>query len=630
MAALQVAASERRSVPLVQAERREISRRSCTDLPCCVLFLGCLALVAVAASLGFRYGNSEALDRFVSGRDYEGRACGQDQGVEGYKLAYFTLAEGHAAVSGVRWTGSARSELKIVCTSKCPQGAPGDTTKPTAARERGLCPDDAYGPGRGNITLPGNCTWYGGNTTRFARYCIDLEVFDPDVQWGQFAEDIRASWPVLAAAPAVALVLGFLFLGFVHRCGASCFWATLLITTLVPLGAGIAIYQQADSRGGASMPGLSKVSPSNLKLAAYTLWALSGAMLLIMCCFVSAIKNVVAVMRATSQFLKDVPSQMLQPVLVGVAQFVVFVGWLVIFVGVASIGAEEGDMKKCLELGDVYCLEWSTNTHVGGLIFLSFMLYWSLNFLHALSHFGTSSAVVAWYFTPVDVLTGRKLPAGGGHAFCDCRLTVRSFCRGLVCHPGSLAFGAFAISLAQCGRLLMWWASKDSESNPQNPLARCVRQCVNCIADCFARFIEFVSEHAYAEVALRGEGFCSSAKASAAAACLKPALFALVGRVALAVRLLGVLSVVAGTTYATGLLLAIWPPPGLHSAAMPLAFAAVVAFVVGEVMLHPFSAAARASLHCLVLDESRSCDMGLPAPEHAPPGLLRLAEERER
>ncbi|CAK0893951.1 unnamed protein product, partial [Prorocentrum cordatum] len=397
-----------------------------------------------------------------------------------------------------------------------------------------------------NITLPGNCTWYGGNTTRFARYCIDLEVFDPDVQWGQFAEDIRASWPVLAAAPAVALVLGFLFLGFVHRCGASCFWATLLITTLVPLGAGIAIYQQADSRGGASMPGLSKVSPSNLKLAAYTLWALSGAMLLIMCCFVSAIKNVVAVMRATSQFLKDVPSQMLQPVLVGVAQFVVFVGWLVIFVGVASIGAEEGDMKKCLELGDVYCLEWSTNTHVGGLIFLSFMLYWSLNFLHALSHFGTSSAVVAWYFTPVDVLTGRKLPAGGGHAFCDCRLTVRSFCRGLVCHPGSLAFGAFAISLAQCGRLLMWWASKDSESNPQNPLARCVRQCVNCIADCFARFIEFVSEHAYAEVALRGEGFCSSAKASAAAACLKPALFALVGRVALAVRLLGVLSVVAG------------------------------------------------------------------------------------
>merc|ERR1719226_344789 len=148
-------------------------------------------------------------------------------------------------------------------------------------------------------------------------------------------------------------------------------------------------------------------------MVAFGLWCFTGVTIVLLCCFASTIKNVIAVMKATSQFLEDVPSQMVQPVIVGIVQFCVLAMWAPIFIEVASIGVEEGDEKKCLAIGDFYCLEWSTTNQQYGLVFLLFMLYWVVNFLHALSHFGTSYAMNAWYFSSADVMTGRKKPLLG-------------------------------------------------------------------------------------------------------------------------------------------------------------------------------------------------------------------------
>lgn len=137
-------------------------------------------------------------------------------------------------------------------------------------------------------------------------------------------------------------------------------------------------------------------------------------------------------------------------------------------------------------------------------------------------------------------------------------------------HSGSLAFGAFMISLARVGQLLLWWAQKHDEPLNRNPVIRCVWRCVNCLADCFARFIEMVSEHAYVEVALQGHDFCTSAKKALAMVATKPHLFALVSRVAAAVRVMGVVFVVAGTLYISASGLIWFPPKGLTSATVPL------------------------------------------------------------
>ena len=42
-------------------------------------------------------------------------------------------------------------------------------------------------------------------------------------------------------------------------------------------------------------------------------------------------------------------------------------------------------------------------------------------------------------------------------------------------------------------------------------IARTVMACTRCCLDCFHRFVKFINENAYIQVALTGENFCTSA-----------------------------------------------------------------------------------------------------------------------
>mmetsp|Transcript_65360 Transcript_65360/g.210683 ORF Transcript_65360/g.210683 Transcript_65360/m.210683 type:complete len:637 (+) Transcript_65360:76-1986(+) len=613
--ALQVM-SQVHGTPLVGAR----PGRRCTDALCCLVFMLAILAMLALGGLGVRYGDTQVLVRFARGRDNQGRICGVDTGVEEFGLTYFTLPNGSKPIAPGHWSAHERSLLRPVCTSKCPQTVASDASGAVRVREADLCPPEAY---------PDMCTWYGGNTSTLAYYCVDLQAFHLDWEWQQWLQDLRTSAPALAVVPFVAILLGFLFLGFVTRCGSLCIWITLCATILIPAAAGIWIFQEAHSiaSGSSKATDVGHLKPETQKEIAYSLWAVAAAVLLLACCFARSVHGVISVLRMTSQFLSHVPSQMLQPTLIGLVQLLVFGLWLVLFVQVASIGVQEGEQSSCLVSGDVFCLEWNSQAQFYGLAFLVLMLYWLLNFLHALSHFGTSYAVGAWYFAAVDPLTGRKEPAEGSHSCCDCRLSMRALCYGLTRHPGSLALGAFVITLAEIGRLLLWWAKRSEGAAPRNPVVACVRRCTDCLADCFARFVEFVSEHAYVEIALKETGFWTSAQKATAMAVSQPALFLLVGRVTCAVRLLGTAVITAGTTYALALLLIWLRFDGLSSTRAPLVTAAIAAFATSQVMMHPFNAAARACLHCFCLDEDHMRALGMSAPAHTPQPLQQLIDE---
>jgi hypothetical protein len=376
-----------------------------------------------------------------------------------------------------------------------------------------------------------------------------------------------------------------------------------------------------------SSHGIDSFKPSTQRQIAIGLWVLSAIMLLLVCLFASAIKSIVQVLRSTSKFLEDVPSQMLQPLVFGIVQVLVLGIGLILFVQVASIGVEKGDRNQCLVDGDLYCLKWTSQVQWFGLAYILFITFWVVNFKHALSHFATSFAVYKWFFVREDPLTGRKMPHQGGHHCCDFRLTVRAVGVGLARNPGSLAFGALLVSVARIGRFLLWWVFKKEEEHNMNQVARCAARCLNCLAGCMERCIEFVTEHAYVEVAIQSKGFCASARKAMALTLEKPALFALEGRVASVVRSFGVVLVVGTSAFYAICALIVSRPPGLTSLTVPMVLAAVGSFLVGEVMMHPFTAAARAMLHCLVLDEERSSLTmgGDVAPVYTPQHLQALA-----
>lgn len=577
---------------------------------------------------GFENGDKTALLRLTTARDFKGRFCGHDKGVEDFSLAFWALpANGTPAPA--TWTAATLDQLQVVCTKLCPRGgARGQAVQP---READLCPGDSVDNGENW------CAWYGGNTTKLAGYCVDASIFGDiattsSEKWipsaGEWIPDIQASARILLTVPFVAVLSGMAFLSFVHHCGVMCIWGTLLLVAIVPAVTGIWVYDHASGSHGpvSSSHGIDSFKPSTQRQIAIALLVLSAIMMLLVCLFAGAVKSIVQVLRSTSKFLEDVPSQMLQPLAFGLVQMLVLAIGLILFVQVASIGVEKGDRKQCLVDGDLYCLEWTSQVQWLGLAYILFVTFWVVNFKHALSHFATSFAVYKWFFVREDPLTGRKMPHHGGHHCCDFRLTARGVFTGLARNPGSLAFGALLVSIARIGRFLLWWVFKKEEQRDMNPVGRCAARCLNCLAGCMERCIEFVTEHAYVEVAIQSKGFCASARKAMALTIEKPALFALVGRVAGVIRCMGVVLVVAISSFWTICGLIVYRPP-VTGLTVPMVVAAVGSFLVGEVMMHPFTAAARAALHCLVLDEERSSLTmgGDVAPVYTPQHLQALA-----
>lgn len=581
---------------------RDRNQRTCTDSPCCLLFGVAIAAFAFLGVYAVQHRNTDVLDRIQSGRDFKHRRCGVDAGVEDFKFVYFTFKVNHTPVQVSSWSAELRSQLKPVCTNKCPQADPdiSNMSVPSRSSDK-VCPTDMY---------PDWCTWYGAQTLAVARYCIDINAFTSTAPNAAWLQDLKASaWHILIAFP-VAVVVGFVFLFVVQNCGVVFVWAFLFVTAAIPIGVGWWVH--TETQKSSSLP-VHKLDPKQLKILEFALYALGGLILLFAFIFCRTVRGVARVIEATAKFLKDVPSQMLQPLVFAALYLIVIVAWLAVFICFTSMFVEEGKEQQCLEIGNVFCLEWNTTNIAYGIVFLLLMLYWLSNFLHALSHFGTSLAVITWYEdSSTDELAG---------TCCDFKRTLKSIGTGLGKNVGSLAFGSLVMSAAKTVKLLLWWVTKENESQSNNQCMKCVFRVMTCLAECLERFINFVTEHAYVEVALCSTTFCKSCTEGLARAVRHPGMFTVVGYSVFVLRILGIIIVTASSTYVVFLSLVFATPEGLQSKATPtpLIAAALCGGTVAELMLHPMTVTARAALHCFCKAKEDAEHYGRPpirTPQH--------------
>lgn len=596
---------------------RETQRKSCTDWYCCLLFVVCLAATGVLAGYGFHNGDTKNLELVLRGQDLEGQTCGRSSGVKDFPLTYFTLEKGQTAPTD--WNDNSRKKLKPVCTNKCPSY---EDTRTSETREAGRCASNMY---------PDNCTWYGGNTTQLMNYCLDPDVFGVSLNgasdWGT---DIHAAmWHLLFIFP-VAIIIGLLYLTTMEKCGGLFIWSLIALVILVPAGVGFFLFHDATS--DTHLQNVVHIKPQDEKTIAIVFWAISAIFALIACCSLKSINGVAKVVKFTSEFLKDVPSQFVQPLLFAIVHLIVIAAWFTILFLVLSVWVHKGDakeMQSCLADQDFLCVKWDTGAAAGATVFLLLMIFWMLNFLHACSHFGTAFAVHEWYFTSPDPITGNRKPGSGGHTLCDCKLSAKGVSTGLRRHSGSFAFGSLCISICKVIKFLLCWLKKDAETRSGNPVLKCVLRCAVCLAECMERFIVFVSEHAYVEMAIQGQGFCKSAQEAMVLTVRNPVLFAVVGRVACLVKVLGVALITMVGAYVVHLTLQWFPPkPAPQSSVPPIVAAALFSLFFGELMMHPFTAASRAALHCFVLDKSSSYD-GSRAAQYCPQALNTFVEEHD-
>merc|ERR1711957_688369 len=101
--------------------------------------------------------------------------------------------------------------------------------------------------------------------------------------------------------------------------------------------------------------------------------------------------------------------------------------------------------------------------------------------------------------------------------------------------------------------------------NKENPVYKCLKCCIRCMLWCLDKYVKFISENAYIQIALRSKSFCTSAWES---------------------------FVVIKGSY-----------PEVSQPLVPAIIVSIVAYVIGSIFLSVFSFSANTILHCFIADE---------------------------
>lgn len=103
--------------------------RSCTDWPCCIVFVLFLVGMAVASGYAITTGDPTIL---LTGWDYNGNGCGYSEATKDYPYLYWPSPDPSAFdpssdfTSGIDWTSLGISQLNDlfkygVCVKECPK-----------------------------------------------------------------------------------------------------------------------------------------------------------------------------------------------------------------------------------------------------------------------------------------------------------------------------------------------------------------------------------------------------------------------------------------------------------------------------------------------------------------------------
>ncbi|KAM9392175.1 choline transporter-like protein 2 isoform 2-T2 [Pholidichthys leucotaenia] len=128
-----------------------------------------------------------------------------------------------------------------------------------------------------------------------------------------------------------------------------------------------------------------------------------------------------------------------------------------------------------------------------------FLFFWCANFVTALGQMTLAGAFASYYWAFVKPDDIPSLPV------------FSALGRSLRYHTGTLAFGAFILSVIQIIRVLLEYL--DHKLNgAQNKCARFLLCCLKCCFWCLEKCVKFLNRNAYIMVAIYGKNFCVSAR----------------------------------------------------------------------------------------------------------------------
>ena len=604
--------------------------RKCRDCICCFIFILLFLLCIVVAVFGFYKGKPAQLFYFY---DAEGNACGHEKGFEDYPYLYFTNV-----ISGLEEANKDKI-LNGVCVKKCPNDEDKSATyvnllcKPLTSVSCQIEQKDYYEskPLFGRVCFPKSndeikydptkeylakiydpdsgetfqkvfstrdVHFEGTGDNRKVYIAEDAIKGDNDAQKSSaqlinlsyftqlftlWINDLNVTKWAIAGSIGWSFFLAMFYFLFLRCCAG---FITFFLILIVEAGLVVlAVYfkllandeEQKDADGDTT---------NNAFFWVFT--ALAAVWLIFILVMCNRIRLAVALTQVTSKYINKTCCIVFVPFLFFAILIIWLAYWIILLVFLYTSGKFDKNSSKIFASFEMdEKLEYGFWFHI-------VMLFYITAIISAYSQFVYASSACIWYFNFEKGTENHPI--------------AKSFYRGFRYHFGSLVFGATIIAII---RFIMFFIEvikkklEKSVGKNQSKCFKCVFCCIQCCLGCCNKIMEFINKHAYIQIALKGDSFCTAAFEGFGLIIRNLGRFSMLALIGGIFSLIGTLFITVGSCIIGYFLITRvhYFSDELNSCVLPVVAFGIVGFVMGKVTMSIFSVSGDALIHSFLLDE---------------------------
>ena len=619
--------------------------RKCRDIFCLIFFMVFLVACIVVAILGFVEGHPSYL---LYGYDEDGKACGHSKGYEKYPYLYF-----YSVITNLQ-NLSADNVINGVCVSECPKeningtddeiiylqnckGTENNTDCKMKLKDyyqsepllNTFCFPMKDEQLEFNETFQRKIEIYDADSqTKFTKTVnkddvikypdnngkeyIKLETVEGKdskdasaqlINYSFFSGDRLITWIkdlyvtrwALAGSLLWSFVIAMVFLLFLRLCAGFIVFLIILIIQVGLIVLAVYFKYSSDDHDDQN-----DTIYHNTMLALFWIFILLAlAWLIFIIAMCNRIRLAVALIQVTAKYLNNTWSIIFIPFLF----FAIMILWIAYWISLSIFLYATGELGKSKVIAS---FEWTSNIRYAWWFHL-FSLFYITAIISAYSQFVYSSSACIWYFTSEKGTEDHYIR--------------KSFKRGIRYHFGSLAFGSFIIAL--CRFIMVWFeyikkrVEKTSEKVSESKCFKCIMSCLQCCVGCIGKIMEFINKHAYIQIALKGDSFCTAAWEGFALIVRNLGRFSTLAMIGSLFTTIGTIFISVCSAIIGYFLITEVPyfADELNSCVLPVVVFLIIGFIMGLVTMSIFGISGDALMHAFLLDEELNKGQAKAFPE---------------
>ena len=230
-------------------------------------------------------------------------------------------------------------------------------------------------------------------------------------------------------------------------------------------------------------------------------------------------------------------------------------------------------------------------------------IFWVNAFKVAAAQYIIAYAAGVWYFTHKSV-EGVVSPVWKG---------VKTLFQY---HIGSIAFGSFIVGSTFLLAILLKFVTEAAKRGKNNPVTKILCLCCMCCIGCVERFVSFLDDGVYIRIALSGESFCNSAKASFELIIENAGKFAVLAGVTGYFTIIGQIVISFVSTYVGYVILRHSDVYDSLKSTTPTMIAfLIVSYVIAGIFLSVYEIACDTIIQAYIIDSKQNKEIDLSAPQ---------------